>query len=166
MAERDTEIKDRKNFEKRDLSNLLNPKELQHIKDSFKSKDPDNRKELDIQQIKQCFEKYNVDLDNDEEFKELFDQVERNGKISIDFDEFIDIITGKLSEMDKMENLDQVFELFIQKENTDKIEFRHLRNICPDLTDEEIEEMIEKADEDKDGKINFEEFYNFITKRF
>ena len=166
MAEGDTEIIDRKNFEKRDLSNLLNPKELQHIKDSFKSKDPDNKKEIDIQQIKQCLEKYSLDLDNDEEFKELFNQVERNGKISIDFDELIDIITVKLSEMDKMEHLDKVFDLFIGKENTDKIEFRHLRNICPDLTDEEIEEMIEKADEDKDGKINFEEFYNFVTKRF
>ena len=37
-----------------------------------------------------------------------------------------------------------------------KLNLDILRKIAQGLTDEEIKEMIEKADEDKDGKINFE----------
>lgn len=33
------------------------------------------------------------------------------------------------------------------------------------MTDEELMEMIERADNDKDGEINFEEFYNIMTKK-
>ena len=63
-----------------------------------------------------------------------------------------------------MSELQKVFCLFLGDENVDKIEFKHIRKECPFLTDEEIKEMIEKADEDKDGKINFEEFHKIVTK--
>ena len=64
-----------------------------------------------------------------------------------------------------MEDLEKIFSLYIGKENLDKIEFKHLRKVCPGLTDEEIKEMIEKADSDKDGKVNFEDFFSIITKK-
>ena len=83
----------------------------------------------------------------------------------VDFDELIDIITLKLSELESMEDIEKVFSLFIGEDNLDKIEFKHIKKACPVLTDEEIKEMIEKADSDKDGKINFEDFYKIITKK-
>ena len=69
-----------------------------------------------------------------------------------------------MSDIDSMNEIQKVFLLFLGDENVDKIEFRHIRRECPGLTDEEIKEMIEKADEDKDGKVNFEEFHKIITK--
>jgi Ca2+-binding EF-hand superfamily protein len=33
------------------------------------------------------------------------------------------------------------------------------------MTEPELREMLEKADNDGDGKISFEEFYNSMTKR-
>ena len=157
---------DRKQFDKRgDLQHLLNPKELKYIKDSFKEYDRDNKKELDIDQLKEALNNFGVNINDDESLNEIFNEAERNGRTSIDFDKLIDAITLKLSDIDSMEELEKVFSLFIGKENLDKIEFRHLRKICPELKDEEIEEMIEKADADKDGKINLEEFYNIITKK-
>ena len=83
----------------------------------------------------------------------------------VDFDKFIEDICKNLSNLNSMDELDKIFCLFTQNENTDKIEFRHLRKLCPQLSDEEIQEMINKADTDKDGKINYEDFYNIITKR-
>ncbi len=67
--------------------------------------------------------------------------------------------------MDSEKDLANLFSLFLGKDNTDKIEFNHLRRADPNLKDSQIEEMIEKADIDKDGKINFEEFYDIITKK-
>ena len=162
----DSGIIDRKQFDKRgDFQHLLNPKELNYIKDSFKEYDINNKNELDIDELKEALNNFGININEDESLNDMFNEAERNGKTSIDFDKLIDTITLKLSDIESMEELEKVFSLFIGKENLDKIEFRHLRKICPELKDEEIEEMIEKADTDKDGKINFEDFYNIITKK-
>ena len=149
----------------KDFHHHLNSKELKTIKDSFKDHDKNNANELDIDELRVELEKYGIDPYNEETLKNLFEEAERNGRVGIDFDKFIDVITLKMSDIDSMEELEKVFYLFLGEDNVDKIEFRHLRQLCPRLTDEEIEEMIKKADEDKDGKINFEEFYNIITKK-
>ena len=43
----------------------------------------------------------------------------------------------------------------------------HLRDVCElrgvKLTDDELEEMINRADVDRDGKVSFEEYYNIMT---
>ena len=44
---------DRKQFDKRrDFKHLLNQKDLQYIKDSFKERDTNNTNELDIDQLR------------------------------------------------------------------------------------------------------------------
>ena len=158
-------ILDRKQFEKREIfQQHLSPKELKFIKDSFQNNDTKGTNELNIEELKQVLEQYGIDINNDE-FKELFDEVEKNGEVGIDFDEFIEMITEKLVDIDSMNDVQKYFTLFLGEDNVDKIEQRHLKKLCPGLTNKEIEEMIQKADEDKDGKINFEEFYNITTKK-
>ena len=156
---------DRKNFDKPgDLIHNLKQKDLKLIKDSFYNHDVEKTNEIDIDELKQALEKYGIEYQNDESFQKIFDEAEKGGSTSIDFDEFINVVTKRMSDIDQMNELQKVFLLFLGDENVDKIEFRHIRKECPNLTDEEIKEMIEKADEDKDGKINFEEFYNIVTK--
>ena len=44
------------------------------------------------------------------------------------------------------------------------VELRHvLANMGEKLTEEEVEEMIKKADYDGDGQVNFEEFVKMMT---
>ena len=156
---------DRKNFDKPgDLIHNLKQKDLKLIKDSFYNHDVEKTNEIDIDELKQALEKYGIEYQNDESFQKIFDEAEKSGSTSLDFDEFINVVTKRMSDIDQMNELQKVFLLFLGDENVDKIEFRHIRKECPNLTDEEIKEMIEKADEDKDGKINFEEFYNIVTK--
>ena len=95
----------------------------------------------------------------------LLKNAKENGSSQIDFAQFIDGITTKLSEIYEEKDFAKFFSLFIGDDNTDKIEYEHLRKIDNDLKDDEIEEMIQKADIDKDGKINFEEFVNIINKK-
>ena len=159
-------ILSREEFNKdRDLQeHHLNQKELRIIKDSFKEHDKNNRNELDVDELRAELEKYGIDPNNNESLKNAFEEAERNGRAGINMEEFIDNITLKLSEKYTMEELEKIFDLFLGEDDVDKIEFQHLKKLCPYLTDEEIDEMIEKADEDKDGKINFEEFHKIITK--
>ena len=53
--------------------------------------------------------------------------------------------------------------------NDDKIELKHLKRVAKELgenmSDDELNEMIVRADTDKDGKVSFEEFYAIMTKK-
>ena len=62
----------------------------------------------------------------------------------------------------------KVFALF-DDENKGTISFRNLKRVATELgenlTDEELQEMIDEADRDQDGVINEEEFYRVMRKR-
>ncbi len=61
----------------------------------------------------------------------------------------------------------KAFKLFDDDE-TGKITFKNLKRACKELgenlTDEELQEMIDEADRDGDGEINQEEFLRIMRK--
>ena len=61
----------------------------------------------------------------------------------------------------------RVFKLFDDDE-TGRISFRNLKRVARELgenmTDEELQEMIDEADRDGDGEINEEEFLRIMKK--
>ena len=61
-----------------------------------------------------------------------------------------------------------MFKLFDDDE-TGKISFRNLKRVAKELgenmTDEELQEMIDEADRDGDGMINEDEFFRVMKKR-
>ena len=63
-------------------------------------------------------------------------------------------------------NLSKIFKIKIIFE---QISLRNLKRVAKELgetmTDAELLEMIERADNDQDGEINFEEFYAIMTKK-
>ena len=157
-------ILDRKEFLDRESHEYYLPQQkINFIKDSFKEKIP--RNQLDLNELKRALNKYSINFNEKELLGRLLKNAEENGSSQIDFAQFIDGITTKLSEIYEEKDLAKFFSLFIGDDNTDKIEYEHLRKIDNDLKDDEIEEMIQKADIDKDGKINFEEFVNIINKK-
>ena len=95
--------------------------------------------------------------------------IDKNQSGTIDFNEFIELMTAKFSDKDTPEDLRKVFDLFIGDDTADKIEFKHLKRVAQELgenvSDEELNEMIVRADTDKDGKVSFEEFFAIMTKK-
>ncbi len=120
---------------------------------------------MDLNELKKALRKYGINLDENDSLKQLFENAEKNGNYDIDFDQFIDMISSKLSDIYSLNELSKFFSLIIGEENTDKIDFQILRKLNMDLTDEEIMKLIKQADTDGDNKINFEDFYGIITKR-
>ena len=89
-----------------------------------------------------------------------------HGAGTIDFEEFVEMMTGKMGDRDSPEETRRVFKLFDDDE-TGKISFRNLKRVARELgenmTDEELQEMINKADLDGDGEVNEEEFMRIMT---
>jgi Ca2+-binding EF-hand superfamily protein len=78
------------------------------------------------------------------------------------------LLTGPFqSERDPMEEIIKAFRLFDDDE-TGKISFRNLKRVAKELgenmTDEELQEMIDEADRDGDGEVSEEEFIRIMKK--
>ena len=71
------------------------------------------------------------------------------------------MMTAKMGEKDSKEEILKAFRLF-DDDDTGKITFRNLKRVAKELgenmTDEELQEMIDEADRDGDGEINEDEF--------
>eukprot|EP00112_Aurelia_sp_Birch-Aquarium-sp1_P003820 Seg1430.12 transcript_id=Seg1430.12/GoldUCD/mRNA.D3Y31 product=Centrin-2 protein_id=Seg1430.12/GoldUCD/D3Y31 len=71
------------------------------------------------------------------------------------------------SEKDSKEEILKAFRLF-DDDNTGKISFKNLKRVAKELgenlTDEELQEMIDEADRDNDGEINESEFLRIMKK--
>ena len=73
----------------------------------------------------------------------------------IDFPEFLSIMTKKYTERDPYEEMIKTFSMF-DDDKTGKISFKNLKQVAKELgdnmTDDEIQEMIDQAG--KDGEID------------
>mmetsp|Transcript_1515 Transcript_1515/g.2650 ORF Transcript_1515/g.2650 Transcript_1515/m.2650 type:complete len:131 (-) Transcript_1515:2401-2793(-) len=87
---------------------------------------------------------------------------------AIEFSEFTELMTEKMNGRDAREEIMKIFALF-DEEGTGKITFRNLKRVAQelgeDLTDEELQEMIDEADRTGEGAINQEDFYRVMKKR-
>jgi len=102
------------------------------------------------------------------EVRKMIGDIDKDESGTIDFNEFVDMMTGKMSERDGKEEIAKVFALF-DHEGTGKIGFRDLKRVVTELgegiSDEEMREMIEEADKDADGYVTFEDFYKIMKRK-
>ena len=100
-----------------------------------------------------------------EEIRKMIADADRDGSGVIDFPEFLDMMTQKMAERDPREEMLKAFRLFDDDE-TGKISFKNLKRVAKELgenmTDDEIQEMIDEADRDGDGEIGEEEFMRIM----
>jgi Ca2+-binding EF-hand superfamily protein len=155
---------DTKNYE----TNGLTEDEVLEIREAFDLFDTDKSGEIDVAELKQALLNLGIDTKN-QTLQNMLADIDKNGDANIDFDEFINMMTAKMSDKDTREDLEKVFELFLGDDNSDKIDIRHLKRVCKELnenmSDDELNEMIVRADTDRDGKVSFEEFYAIMTKK-
>ncbi|CAN0000176.1 unnamed protein product [Ascophyllum nodosum] len=103
-----------------------------------------------------------------QEIREMLVDVDKEGAASVSFNDFIQMVTPKILARDPKEEIMKIFALF-DEDGTGGISFRNLKRIATELgenlSDDELQEMIEEADRDHDGVVNAEEFYRVMRKR-
>ena len=66
------------------------------------------------------------------------------------------------------DGIQKIFALF-DEDKTGTITIKNLKRVAKELgetmTEEELREMIERADSNGDGEISFEDFYTIMTKK-
>ena len=98
----------------------------------------------------------------------MITDLDKNKNNSIDFEEFLDMMTARMSDRDTREDINKVFRLF-DDDGTGTISIRNLRRVARELgetmTDEELQEMIDRADSNGDSAVTPDDFYNIMTKK-
>ena len=92
---------------------------------------------------------------------------DKEGQVTIDFNDFLEIMTTKMSEKDSSDELEKAFILFSQ--NKPFIEFTDLKRIARELgetmSDDELKEMMFEANKtDRDGSVEKKDFLSILNK--
>lgn len=67
-----------------------------------------------------------------EEIRKMILDVDNDGSGAVDFNEFLEMMQGKMSEKDTREEIDKVFKLY-DNDNTGKISIHNLRRVAKEL---------------------------------
>ena len=144
----------------------LTEEQKQEIKEAFDLFDTDGSGTIDAKELKVAMRALGFEPKK-EEIRKMIADADRDGSGVIDFPEFLEMMTQKMSERDPREEMLKAFRLFDDDE-TGKISFKNLKRVAKELgenmTDDEIQEMIDEADRDGDGEIGEEEFMRIMKK--
>jgi Ca2+-binding protein (EF-Hand superfamily) len=99
------------------------------------------------------------------ELQDMINEIDYDGSGTIDFEEFISLISRKMKEPGIENELMEAFKIFDQ-DGTGMITTNAFKKIIRDLsdklTDTEIEDMLAEADPDADGYIKFEDLIKIM----
>ncbi|KAF7649113.1 hypothetical protein LDENG_00146650 [Lucifuga dentata] len=144
----------------------LTEEQKQEIKEAFDLFDTDGTGTIDVKELKVAMRALGFEPKK-EEIKRMIADISKEGSGTIDFSDFLTIMTVKMSEKDSKEEILKAFRLF-DDDCTGTISFKNLKRVAKELgenlTDEELQEMIDEADRDGDGEVNEQEFLRIMKK--
>ncbi|KAH0615965.1 hypothetical protein JD844_026647 [Phrynosoma platyrhinos] len=148
------------------LKHELSEEQKQEVREAFDLFDTDGTGSIDIKELKVAMRALGFEPKK-EEIRKMIADLGKEGCSVIEFEDFLTMMTQKMSEKDNQEEILKAFRLF-DEDGTGKISFKNLKRVCKELgenlTDEELQEMIDEADRDGDGEINEQEFLRIMKK--
>ena len=118
----------------------LSDEQKQEIKEAFELFDTDKTGTIDYHELKVCMRALGFDVKK-QEVLNLMREYDREGAGQIEYPDFLEIMTTKISERDPIEEISKAFKLF-DEDNTGRISLRNLRRIAREmqenLSDDEL----------------------------
>merc|ERR1711975_125244 len=97
----------------------LTDEQLDEIREAFSLFDSDASGQIDVRELKAAMRALGFEVKN-EELKKMVTDIDNDGNGTIEFSEFLQMMTGKMGEKDTREDIEKVFKLF-DDDNTNKI---------------------------------------------
>jgi centrin-3 len=151
---------------KRKQRQELSEEQKQEIKEAFDLFDTDKTGTIDYHELKVAMRALGFDVKK-QEVLHLMKEYDREGSGQIEYHDFLEIMTHKISERDPVEEILKAFKLF-DEDNTGRITLRNLRRVARELgenlSDDELQAMIDEFDKDGDGEISEQEFLGIMKQ--
>jgi len=150
----------------RKIKNEFTEEQKQEIKEAFELYDQEGNGVIDAKELRIAMRALGFEPKK-EEVRKIMADIDKYGDGFIKYDEFLEILTQKTVERDPLDEIKQAFKLMCE-EGSDCITLKSLKRIITGLgeniSDEEITEMLEEADKNKNGEVNEEEFIRIMKK--
>ena len=142
------------------LAMRLNEQEIIELRDIFCNIDINKDGVLTIEEVKQSLQKFL----KENEIEKMFEEIDTNNSNKIEYTEFISALIEK-KEYLKEETLMEIFKT-LDKNGNGKINKDDLKNVLnnQNLSDNELNQFIEKFDLNRDGEIDYYEFITNMNK--
>ncbi|XP_032300278.1 caltractin-like [Coturnix japonica] len=135
------------------------------LREAFDVFDPDGSGVMDVMDLKISMRALGCEV-RKAEMKRIISEVDEDGSGKINFESFLRVMTQKMAEPFSNEEMLKGFKVF-DYDGTGKISLEKLKLVATevqeDITDEELQEMIDEADVDGDGEVDPEEFVRILT---
>ncbi|CAI8602325.1 unnamed protein product [Vicia faba] len=145
------------------IAENLSEEEIAGLKEMFKMIDTDNSGYITFEELKVGLKKFGANL-NESEIYDLMQSADVDNSGTIDYGEFI-AATLHLNKVDREDHLVAAFSYF-DKDGSGYITRDELQKACEEfgLGDVGLEEMIREADQNNDGRIDYNEFVAMMQR--
>merc|ERR1712226_1781548 len=109
----------------------LSEEQIDEIREAFSLFDGDASGAIDVRELKATMRALGFEVKNDE-LKKMITDVDNDGNGTIEFSEFLGMMTAKMGEKDSREDIEKVFKLF-DDDSTTKITFKNLARVAEEL---------------------------------
>jgi len=160
MKRNDFSVTPKGKFGKKTTKQELTEEQRQEIKEAFDLFDTEKIGSIDYHELKVTMRALGFDVKKPEVLS-LMREYDRENTGRIEFGDFYEIMSRKFRERDPTEEILKAFRLF-DDDKDGKINLKNLRRVAKELgenlSDDELQAMIDEFDKDQDGCINEEEF--------
>ena len=145
----------------------LSVDEVTEMKEAFDLFDNDNSGAISVHELTSAMTSLGFDVKHAVVYN-MVEDLDADGSGEIEFDEFINVMTAKLSDKNTKEEIDRVFKLF-DKDRNGTLESDDLSRVCKelgeDMSEEDVRECIQRCDLNGDGVVDLDDFYNVICRK-
>jgi len=149
------------------MADKLRDEQIQEFKEAFSLFDKDGDGTITTQELGTVMKSLGQNP-CESDLQDMINEVDVDGNGTIDFTEFLDMMTKHMKESDNEQELREAFKVF-DKDGDGHISKAELKivmkNLGENLTDAEIEEMINEADADGDGEVDYDEFVKMMNAK-
>uniref|UniRef100_A0A7S0LEI9 EF-hand domain-containing protein n=1 Tax=Coccolithus braarudii TaxID=221442 RepID=A0A7S0LEI9_9EUKA len=142
----------------------LTDAQKQEVQEAFELFDVDKTGRLDYHELKVALRALGFEVKKADVLK-LMEEHDIHQSGTVGFDEFYEIVWQRTAARSPEDELRKAFELF-DEDATGRISLRNMRHIARELgenlTDEEMQAMIDEFDVDQDGEISYQEFASIM----
>ncbi|CAH0002356.1 unnamed protein product [Clonostachys byssicola] len=142
----------------------LSQQEIDDYKEAFQLFDKDGDGEITTAEIGEIMKSLGLNPSEDE-LEDILNEVDVDKNGSVDFNEFVAMMSRKHQSADPDQELRDAFNVF-DRDGTGTISRDELKNVMKSigehLTEDELDEMLKLADENGDGQIDYDEFVKIM----
>ncbi|XP_069114939.1 calmodulin-like [Argopecten irradians] len=149
------------------MEHQLSEEQIAEFKEAFNLFDKDGNGAITVEELGTVMRSLGQ-TPTEAELQDMINEVDANENGTLDFSEFLTMMTRQMKDTDSEEELKVAFRAFDKDGNgfISKDELRHvMTNLGERLTEEQADEMIREADIDGDGQVNYEEFLSMMMSK-